>query len=119
MANLIEQAKSQIDALLQAACEKAVAAGEFPAEAVLKGTVEIPKDVRNGDYAANHAMAGAKALRMPPRKIAETLVKHLALEGSFFSAAEIAEELRSLSIETMTPIEAMNKLFELKKKVEN
>jgi len=90
MANLIEQAKSQIDALLQAACEKAVAAGEFPAEAVLKGTVEIPKDVRNGDYAANHAMAGAKALRMPPRKIAETLVKHLALEGSFFSAAEIA-----------------------------
>ena len=90
MANLIENAKHEIDTLLAAACEKAAAAGLFPAGAELHGTVEIPKDTRNGDYAANHAMAGAKALRMPPRKIAEILVDNLDLAGSYFASAEIA-----------------------------
>ena len=90
MANLIENAKHEIDTLLAAACEKAAAAGLFPAGAELHGTVEIPKDTRNGDYAANHAMAGAKALRMPPRKIAEILVDNLDLTGSYFASAEIA-----------------------------
>ena len=90
MANLIENAKKEIDALLGAACDKAAAAGLFPEGAALRGTVEIPKDTRNGDYAANHAMAGAKALRMPPRKIAEILVDNLDLTGSYFASAEIA-----------------------------
>ena len=90
MANLIEKAKAQIDELLQSACSAAAAAGEFPEGAVLRGGVDIPKDSRNGDYAANHAMAGAKALRLPPRKIAETLVNHLQLGGSYFASAEIA-----------------------------
>ncbi len=90
MANLIEKAREQIDELLQAACTAAGEAGELPAGAALSGLVEIPKDPRNGDYAANHAMTGAKALHLPPRKIAEALTRHLKLEGSYFSAAEIA-----------------------------
>jgi len=90
MANLIENAKQQIDTLLGAACAKAAAAGDFPQGAELRGTVEIPKDERNGDYAANHAMAGARALHMPPRKIAETLLQHLDLNDSYFASAEIA-----------------------------
>lgn len=90
MANLIQEAKTQIDDLLRDAGRRAEEAGEFPAGAALSGTVEIPKDVRNGDYAANHAMAGARTLRMPPRKIAETLVKHLRLQGSYFDSVEIA-----------------------------
>ena len=90
MLNLIENTKQEITDLLQKAYEKAAAAGQLPAGAVLTGTVEIPKDTQNGDYAANHAMVGAKALRCAPRKIAETLVAHLELEGSSFSAAEVA-----------------------------
>ena len=90
MANLIEEAKTRIDALLRDACRRAAAEGLFPADAELRGTVEIPKDARNGDYAANHAMAGAKALKMPPRKIAEILTQYLELEGSWFDSAEIA-----------------------------
>ena len=90
MANLIEKAKQQIDELLNTACQRAVAAGDFPEGAALRGSVEIPKDARNGDYAANHAMAGAKAFRMPPRKIAETLLQHLDLTESYFASAEIA-----------------------------
>ena len=88
--NLIEKAKTQIDALLQSACTAAAAAGELPAGAQLSGTVEIPKDVRNGDYAANHAMAAAKALHAAPRQIAQALVAHLDLSGSWFSSVEIA-----------------------------
>ena len=90
MANLMEKAREQIDSLLNNACARAAAEGVFPADAALKGTVEVPKDPRNGDYAANHAMAGAKALHMPPRRIAEQLVERLALEDSYFASAEIA-----------------------------
>ena len=90
MANMIENAKNSVSALLAAACEKAVEKGQLPAGAVLSGTVEIPKDTANGDYAANHAMTGARALRMAPRKIAEALVENLELAGSWFDSVEVA-----------------------------
>ena len=88
--NCIEQAKQALDALLHQAFDSAVASGEFAAEGELRGSVEQPKDSANGDFAANHAMASAKALRMPPRKIAETLVSHLNLAESWFASAEVA-----------------------------
>ena len=89
MASLIEMAKSQADSLLQAAYGRAVAGGRLP-EGGLRGSVEIPKDTRNGDYAANHAMAAAKSMHMAPRRVAEELLACLELEGSYFSACEIA-----------------------------
>ena len=70
MANMIQAAKDRVDALLAEACRKAAEKGQLPEGAVLTGTVEIPKDTQNGDFAANHAMAGARALHMAPRKIA-------------------------------------------------
>ena len=90
MANLIELAKENAAQVLSRAYEAAVVAGALPAGAVLSGSVEIPKDVANGDYAANHAMVGAKALRMPPRKIAEALAQYCDLTGSFFSSVSVA-----------------------------
>ena len=90
MANMIQNAKDSINALLNDACLKAAAKGQLPAGAVLSGTVEIPKDTQNGDYAANHAMTGARALHMAPRKIAEALAENLDLEGSWFSSVEVA-----------------------------
>ncbi len=90
MANLIELAKQSADALLCEAYSSAVAAGQLPEGAVLTGTVEIPKDVSNGDYAANHAMVCARALRMPPRKIAEALAENCRLDGSYFSSVSVA-----------------------------
>ena len=90
MANLIQNAKDSIHALLAEACARAAEKGQLPAGAELSGTVEIPKDAANGDFAANHAMAGARALRMAPRKIAEALVENLALEGSWFASVEVA-----------------------------
>ena len=90
MANMIQNAKDSISALLAAACEKAAAKGQLPEGAALSDTVEIPKDTTNGDYAANHAMTGARALHMAPRKIAEALVENLDLDGTWFSSVEVA-----------------------------
>ncbi len=88
--NLIEQAKKQIDALLRSAYAAAAEDGALPAGAALVGTVEIPKDVRNGDYAANHAMAAARSLHAAPRQIAQALTGHMDLSGSWFDSVEIA-----------------------------
>ena len=90
MANMIQSAKEKINEILAAAYLKAAEKGQLPAGAELNGTVEIPKDTANGDYAANHAMTGARALRMAPRKIAETLAENAELEGSWFSSVEVA-----------------------------
>lgn len=88
--NLIQQAKDNINSVIAAAYERAAANGQLPAGAQLTGIVEIPKDTANGDYAANHAMAGAKALHMAPRKIAEALIANMQLEGTWFASVEVA-----------------------------
>ena len=90
MPNLIQEAKQQIETLLATAYEKAAEKGTLPAGAVLSGTVEIPKDTANGDFAANHAMTGARAMHMAPKKIAEALIAELDLSGSWFASAETA-----------------------------
>ena len=90
MANLIQAAKDQVAALTQQAYEKAAQAGQLPGGLEVKGSVEIPKDVSHGDYASSFAMAGAKAMHMAPRAIAQIICDHLELEDSFFQKAEIA-----------------------------
>ena len=89
MTNMIQGAKAQVAKLTQAAYEKAAAEGLLPAGAEVRATVEIPKDTSHGDYASSFAMAGAKALHMAPRQIAQIIVDHLELEGSYFQKVEI------------------------------
>jgi len=88
--DLVESAKKQIDELINEACIKARAAGLLPDGAPLSGTVEIPRDTTHGDYAATHAMAAAKDLKLAPRKIAEVITGHMGLEGSYFDSVSIA-----------------------------
>ena len=88
--NMIEAAKSQIDSLVRAAQASAVAKGILPDGAELKGTIEIPKDTKNGDYACSYAMSAAKAMHMSPRKIADALAAELELDGSWFRSVEVA-----------------------------
>ena len=90
MANMIQKAKQQVAELVNAAYLAAVEKGELPAGLTLGGSVEIPKDTANGDYAANYAMASAKLMRMPPRKVAEALASNMALEGSWFESVDVA-----------------------------
>ena len=90
MANMIQMAKEQITELVNGAYLAAAAKGELPEGLTLSGSVEIPKDTANGDYAANFAMASAKLMRMPPRKVAEALIANMQLEGSWFETVEVA-----------------------------
>ncbi len=90
MANRIQEAKDSVNEILQKAYQRAAEKGQLPAGATLSGTVEIPKDTANGDFAANHAMTGARALRMAPRKIAEALIENAELEGTWFASLEAA-----------------------------
>jgi arginyl-tRNA synthetase len=88
--NLIEKAKKQIDELIGVASEKARSSGTLPDGAPISGTVEIPRDTSFGDYAATHAMAAAKALKLAPRDIAKAITGNIELEGSYFKSVSIA-----------------------------
>ena len=90
MSNKIQEARAQIAELTQQAYLRAVEAGKLPEGAEVKATIEIPKDTAHGDYASSYAMAGAKAMHMAPRAIAQTIVDNLKLEGSYFEKVEIA-----------------------------
>lgn len=90
MANRIEQAKQALDQLIAEAYARAAEQGALPAGAEIRGSVEQPKDAANGDFAANHAMASAKALHMAPRKIAEAIAAHMELQNTWFSTVEVA-----------------------------
>ena len=90
MANMIQAAREQVAHLTQAAYERAAAEGLLPGGQVIRGSVEVPKDSKNGDFASSFAMAGAKALRMAPRAIAQIILDHLDLSGSYFQCVEIA-----------------------------
>ncbi|MBE6995833.1 MAG: arginine--tRNA ligase, partial [Ruminococcaceae bacterium] len=90
MINMIQNAKDQVAALAMAAYNAAVADGSLPEAEVKTAPVEIPKDAANGDFTTTFALAASKALRQPPRNIAQTLLDHMALEGTYFASAEIA-----------------------------
>ena len=90
MSNMIQAARSQVAQLTQQAYERAAQAGILPGDVAVKATIEIPKDTSHGDYASSFAMAGAKAMHMAPRAIAQAIVDHMELEGSFFQKVEIA-----------------------------
>ncbi len=90
MTNLIEASKNQVTAIVEKALEAAMADGTFPQGTALSGTVEEVKDRSLGDYYTSCAMAGARALHMAPKVIAEKLVAHMDLSGSYFSKAEVA-----------------------------
>ena len=90
MANMIQSAKDQVAGLTRAAYEAAAAREILPAGVELKGTIEIPKDPQNGDYASSVAMAGAKAMKRKPRDIAQALADHMDLSDTIFSSVEIA-----------------------------
>ena len=90
MINMIQNAKDQAAGLAMKAYRAAVADGTLPAAEVKTAPVEIPKDTANGDFTTTFALAASKALRSNPRLIAQTLLDHMDLEGTYFSSAEIA-----------------------------
>lgn len=90
--NIIENSKKKIGQAVAEAFEAAVKKGSLGdtdinvAEMI---QLEIPKDKQHGDFACNIAMVLAKALRMPPRKIADAIAAEIE-KGEDIEKVEVA-----------------------------
>ena len=85
-----QKAQTQIKNLIAKAVEKAFSAGVLPGAESAPFIIEIPADKRNGDFSTNAAMVNAKNFRLPPRKIAETIVSFASNEDTYFERIEVA-----------------------------
>ncbi len=90
MINMVQQAKDQAADLAMKAYRAAAADGTLLEAEVKTAPVEIPKDTANGDFTTTFALAASKLLRRPPREIAQILLDHMDLSGTYFASAEIA-----------------------------
>ncbi len=88
--NMIQNAKDQVLDLTVAAYGKAAAQGLLPEDVAVIPSVEIPKDTANGDYTTTFCLAAAKALKKNPRQVAQILMDHMDLAGSYFTSVEMA-----------------------------
>ena len=90
MSDLINSASLRLREIIMDALGVLVAEEAIPAVPLPDFNIEIPADKSHGDFAANTAMVCARALKMPPRKIAELICEKLFLEGTIFESAEVA-----------------------------
>ena len=90
MSLIVNVAENTLRERIAAAAKAAVAAGVLPEAELPDFTVEIPGDRAHGDLAVNAAMVSARAFRRAPRQIADALVAHLDLEGTYFEKVEVA-----------------------------
>ena len=90
MKTTVQQAEQQIRNAVNAAFNSAMSEGALPEAAIPEYTVEVPNDRKNGDFAVNAAMMGARSFRLPPRKIAEELLPRLNLDDTYFQNVEVA-----------------------------
>ena len=88
--NMIQNAKDQVLDLTVSAYQKAAAEGLLPQDAAVTPSVETPKDTANGDYTTTFCLAAAKALKKNPRQVAQILMDHMDLSGSYFTSVEMA-----------------------------
>jgi arginyl-tRNA synthetase len=80
--NKIQDTKAQVKDLVLSAL------GKITSEPLPAFSIECPANPINGDFSCNAALVSAKALKLPPRKIAEQIVE--SLDTSDFDRVEIA-----------------------------
>ena len=85
--NILNEVELNLEKTIKEAVIKSSLAGE---EEIPEISLESPKIKSHGDFATNIAMKLAKIAKMPPRQIAETIVKHLNQETGSIEKVEIA-----------------------------
>lgn len=83
--NIIEQVKQTLVEEIEASIKKAKLANDIP-----EIKIEIPKDVKNGDYSTNIAMVLTKIAERNPREIAQAIVDHLDASKAHVKKVDIA-----------------------------
>ena len=82
MSKLVQKATDDLKQAITAAVNTAIQAGTLPEAPLPAFTLEVPADRSHGDWAANIAMAGARAFKCAPRKIAEAITANIDLASS-------------------------------------
>ncbi len=90
MSLLVDQAKSDVRERILEAAGRAMADGTLPAVPTGGFNVEVPADRKNGDYSSNAAMAWARDFRKAPKMIADAIISHMDLSGTYFDRCEAA-----------------------------
>lgn len=90
MSLIVKETQKELRSRIIDALGRAVANGELPAEPIPDFNIERPANSANGDFSANTALAGARAFKCAPLKIAQSIIDNLDLEGTLFDRAEIA-----------------------------
>ncbi len=90
MSKIVNETHAQIREVILSALGKAVKEGKLPAEPISDFNIEVPGDVKNGDFSSNVAMVSTKVFRMNPRKIGETILEYISLDGTYLDRCEIA-----------------------------
>lgn len=82
--------KILIQNLIEQALSDAHNSGALPSKSFPEIEVEVPKILSHGDYSSNIAMVSASIQKISPRKIAETIVKHINDDNQIIERMEIA-----------------------------
>ena len=86
----LKTAKEQLYSIINNAITKAMNSGELNEAPIPNFIIETPADRKNGDFATNVAMAGARVFKTAPVKIAQAITSNIELENTFFEKCEIA-----------------------------
>ena len=76
--------------LIRNAATRAYEKGDLPSKAFPEIEVEVPKIESHGDFSTNIAMVTASVHKMSPRKIAESILKHIKDPDNILAKTEIA-----------------------------
>jgi arginyl-tRNA synthetase len=82
--------KQKIKNLILEAATCAYEKGDLSSKAFSAIEVEVPKIESHGDFSTNIAMVTASVQKMPPRKIAESILKHVTDPDNILAKTEIA-----------------------------
>lgn len=88
--NTLNTAKIQLRAAVENAIKKAMENGELINAEIPEFIIETPADRKNGDFATNAAMAGARVFKTAPIKIAQAITSNIELDGTYFERCETA-----------------------------
>jgi arginyl-tRNA synthetase len=88
--SIVKDIQSKIIERIGQAANSARENGDLQFEHMPEFVLEVPREKSHGDFATNIAMLMAREAKMPPRKIAEIILRHFTCEGTWVDRTEIA-----------------------------
>ena len=90
MSLIVKKVQQDIREKILEATARAMADGTLPTVPTGDFIIEVPADRKNGDFSSNAAMAWARDFHKAPRMIADAIVSHMDLAGTYLERCEMA-----------------------------